>query len=64
MKLSVHFPHEQCRCYLASLVRNVLYFSFAKLFTDKVVRAVLTTLARVFSCVSTVCEGERAGEIE
>ncbi len=49
---------------VASLVRSHVVFKLLNYGTDKIVRVVLTIYALMLTCVQTVCEGERAGEIE
>ncbi len=51
---------------VVTLVRSHVVFKLLNYVTDKIVRVALTTLARMLTCVQTVCasEGERAGEIE
>ncbi len=45
-------------------MRSHVVFKLLNYVTDKIVRVALTTLARMLRCMQTVCEGERAGEIE
>ncbi len=45
-------------------MRSHVVFKLLNYVSDKILRVVLTTLARMLTCVQTVCEGERAGEIE
>ncbi len=45
-------------------MRSHVVFKLLNYVTDKIVRVALTTLALMLTCVETVCEGERSGEIE
>ncbi len=48
---------------VTSLVKSHVVFKLLNYVTDKILRVVLT-LAFMLTFVQTVCEGERAGEIE